>query len=124
MKAQDLNVSGTVTDGSGAPLPGVSVVVKGSTRGATTAVSGSYTINAPADATLVFSLMGMAPREEPINGRGRIDVTLSEDDQYKRATIIGTVQIEDRKFATHNRYLPIPQSAHDKNPELTQNTGY
>jgi TonB-linked SusC/RagA family outer membrane protein len=88
LKAQDLNVSGTVTDGSGSPLAGVSVVVKGSTRGAATDVGGSYSINAPADATLVFSFLGLASKEEAIAGRGRIDVTLSEDDKALEEVVV------------------------------------
>lgn len=76
---QSLNVSGTVRDGSGDPLVGVSVVVKGSTTGAMTGVSGGYDILAPASATLVFSYLGMSTREELVDGRSRIDVVLSED---------------------------------------------
>ena len=45
-------------------------------------------------------------------------------DPYTRATITGTEKIEDRKFAAHNRYLPIPQDNIDKNPQLKQNDGY
>jgi TonB-linked SusC/RagA family outer membrane protein len=78
--AQTLNVSGTVRDGKSEPLAGVSVVVKGSTVGVSTDASGGYTISAPADGTLVFSFLGMSPREEPVNGRGRVDVTLDEGD--------------------------------------------
>jgi TonB-linked SusC/RagA family outer membrane protein len=88
LNAQDLNISGTVLDGNSEPLAGVSVVVKGSTRGVTTDATGSYNIQSPTDATLVFSLMGMTSREEPINGRGRIDVTLSEDDKALEEVVV------------------------------------
>jgi TonB-linked SusC/RagA family outer membrane protein len=77
--AQDINVSGTVRDGSNEPVAGVSVVVKGSTIGATTDGGGSYSITAPSSATLVFSFMGLSTKEEPVNGRTRVDVQLSED---------------------------------------------
>jgi TonB-linked SusC/RagA family outer membrane protein len=53
-------------------------VVKGSTVGATTDANGGYAISAPADATLVFSFLGLITKEEAVAGRGRIDVTLSE----------------------------------------------
>jgi TonB-linked SusC/RagA family outer membrane protein len=75
--AQNLNISGTVRDSNDDPVVGASVTVKGSTMGVTTDVSGSYTINAPADATLVFSFLGLNTREEGVAGRGRIDVTLT-----------------------------------------------
>lgn len=51
-------------------------------------------------------------------------VNANEPDPYKRATVSGTSLIENRSFATHNRYLPIKQDYLDKNPNLKQNTGY
>lgn len=51
-------------------------------------------------------------------------VNTNEPDPYKRATVSGTSLIENRSFATHNRYLPIKQDYLDKNPNLKQNTGY
>lgn len=51
-------------------------------------------------------------------------VNTSEPDPTKRATISGTALVENRAFASYNRYLPIPQSAIDKNPNLKQNEGY
>ncbi len=51
-------------------------------------------------------------------------VDYSEPNPYKRAAVTGTETIEDRKFAPHNRYLPIPQGNIDNNPELVQNQGY
>jgi TonB-linked SusC/RagA family outer membrane protein len=77
--AQGVSVSGTVRDGSGDPLVGVSVVVKGSTTGVMTGAGGGYAILAPASATLVFSYLGMSTREEPVGGRERIDLVMSED---------------------------------------------
>jgi TonB-linked SusC/RagA family outer membrane protein len=81
LRAQNLNVSGTVLNTKNEPVAGASVVVKGSTVGAVTDAGGRYDISAPANATLVFSLLGMTSHEEAIAGRGRIDVTLSESDQ-------------------------------------------
>jgi len=51
-------VSGIVTDASDAPLPGVSVSVKGTRTGTTTGADGRYSISVPANATLVFSIVG------------------------------------------------------------------
>ncbi|MDR0712280.1 MAG: TonB-dependent receptor [Prevotellaceae bacterium] len=98
VSAQELYVSGTVRGNDGDPLVGVSVVLKGSTKGAITDAGGSYTIQAPADGTLVFSFLGMAEKEEPINGRGRIDVTLSESDKELDEVVVigyGTVRKRD-----------------------------
>jgi TonB-linked SusC/RagA family outer membrane protein len=53
-----------------------------------TDANGGYTISAPADATLVFSFLGLATKEEAIAGRGRIDVVLSESDQYLEEVVV------------------------------------
>jgi TonB-linked SusC/RagA family outer membrane protein len=74
-----LNVSGTVRDADGAPVVGASVVVKGTTIGVSTSIDGAYSIQALADASLIFSFMGMITAEELVGGRSRIDVTLVED---------------------------------------------
>jgi TonB-linked SusC/RagA family outer membrane protein len=95
LRAQNLNVSGTVLGSNGEPVAGASVVVKGSTVGATTDANGGYAISAPANATLVFSFLGMTTREEAVAGRGRIDVTLSESDQSIDEVVVigyGTMQ--------------------------------
>ena len=51
-------------------------------------------------------------------------INYSETDPYKRAVISGEALIENRQFAAKNRYLPIPQTSRDKNPNLAQNPGY
>jgi TonB-linked SusC/RagA family outer membrane protein len=76
---QSQKVTGTVTDEKGSPLGGVTVIVKGTTLGALTDVSGKYIINnSPKDATLVFSFIGMETQEIAANGRVLIDVVLKE----------------------------------------------
>jgi len=76
---QQLIVKGKVTDATGAPLPGVTVLVKGTTLGTLTNESGEYTINnAPQDGTLVLSFIGLSTQEIPINNRSAIDVVLTE----------------------------------------------
>lgn len=97
---QSLNISGTVRDGNHNPLAGVSVVVKGATRGVITNVSGGYDIQAAADATLVFSFMGMATKGEPVNGRGRIDVMMSEDDHELEEVVVTGYQSIDKHLFT------------------------
>lgn len=80
--AQNRPVSGTVTAGDdGSKLPGVSVLVKGTTTGTTTNENGAYTINAPSNATLVFSYIGYATQELPVNNRSTINVILNADAQ-------------------------------------------
>ncbi len=76
---QQIKIAGTVTDEKGNPLPGVTVLVKGSTIGAVTDASGKYIMNnAPQVATLIFSFVGMEKQEIAANGRVLIDVVLHE----------------------------------------------
>ncbi len=72
-------ITGTVTDDMGAPLPGANVLVKGTTNGTQTDFDGNYTITANDTDVLVFSYIGFARQEVPINGRRTIDVAMVED---------------------------------------------
>ena len=74
-----LVVSGTVRDQDGLPIPGASVVVKGTTIGTSTDFDGNYTIDAPSDAILQFSYLGYSPTEVAVNGNTTIDAVLQED---------------------------------------------
>jgi len=77
---QQRTVSGTVTDNSGQPLPGVTVVIKGTTQGTVTNADGNYSLsNIPEDATLVFSFVGMRTLEEAAGGRTSINVVLEQE---------------------------------------------
>ncbi|MDX9882379.1 MAG: TonB-dependent receptor [Prolixibacteraceae bacterium] len=77
---QKQTVSGKVTDSSSAPLPGVSVVIKGTTNGTITDFDGKYTLaNVPDNATLVFSFVGMKSQEITIGDQSMINVVLHEE---------------------------------------------
>lgn len=69
-------IKGSITDQSGNPLQGVSVVVKGRTIGATTDNLGVFEINAPRNSTLVISSVGFVSKEIKVNDQSNIDVTL------------------------------------------------
>ena len=86
--AQAQEVSGNVSDASG-PLPGASVVVKGTTNGTQTDFDGNYTLDGvDANAVLVFSYIGYATQEVPVNGRSTINVVLQEDAQALEEVVI------------------------------------
>ncbi|HAZ04551.1 MAG: SusC/RagA family TonB-linked outer membrane protein [Bacteroidetes bacterium GWF2_42_66] len=77
---QQKTVSGKVTDTSGQPLPGVTVVVKGTTNGTITDFDGKYTLaSVPGDATLVFSFVGMRSQENSASGKTTVNVQLEEE---------------------------------------------
>ncbi len=77
--AQNVKVSGTVSDVNGEPLIGAYVLLQGTTQGTSTDIDGKYVIDVPANGTLVFQLMGMQEQAIPVNNRSVINVTLEED---------------------------------------------
>ncbi|MFN8358175.1 MAG: SusC/RagA family TonB-linked outer membrane protein [Spirosomataceae bacterium] len=88
-------VTGTVTsskDGQG--LPGVNVVVVGSTTGAVTDANGNYSINAPANGTLQFRYIGFVSQDVKINNRSRVDVSLQEDAKALEEVVVTALGIK------------------------------
>ena len=77
---QQKSISGKVVDSTGGSLPGVSVVVKGTTQGIITDTNGNYTLlNVPKNAILVFSFVGMKSQEIVVANNSSINVTLEEE---------------------------------------------
>lgn len=76
--AQGVKISGIVTDATdGKSLPGVTVLIKGTTKGTTTDIDGKYVVDANAGATLVYSYIGFAPQEVVVASQKTINITLS-----------------------------------------------
>ena len=77
---EERKISGVVKDRNGAPLPGVAVVLKGTTVGTATDMDGKYTLTLPeGNYTLVFSMLGMKVREELVGDRTEVNVVMEED---------------------------------------------
>lgn len=95
--AQTSNVTGTVIDETGAPLPGVSVVIKGTTVGASTDFDGKYAIDASNDATLLFSYIGYAEQEVAVGSRTNIDVTMEPSAQSLDEVVVTALGITREK---------------------------
>src|SRR5690606_38851463 len=83
-----ITVKGAVTDAANQPLPGVSVMLKGTTTGTQTGPNGAYTINAPSNGTLVFTYIGFQTREVPVNNQGTINITLQESSQELEQVVV------------------------------------
>lgn len=77
--AQEMTVTGTVTDATGMPLPGVNVIVEKTNRGTQTDFDGNYSLAVTRGEVLVFSYIGYASQRKPVADRQVIDVTLAED---------------------------------------------
>src|SRR6478672_9008425 len=73
-----VKVSGTVTDSKGAPVEGATVLVKGSTKGASTDVTGHFTINVPSSkSVLVVSSVGFQNKQETVGDRTVVNISLT-----------------------------------------------
>jgi TonB-linked SusC/RagA family outer membrane protein len=93
--AQNRTVSGRVTDANDAGIPGVTVLVKGTSVGTSTNSSGNYTINVPAGSnTLVYSYIGFAQQEVNVAGRSNVDVSLKEDAGELESVVVTALGIE------------------------------
>ncbi|WP_405384421.1 SusC/RagA family TonB-linked outer membrane protein [Maribacter sp. LLG6340-A2] len=95
--SQAQEVSGTVSDASG-PLPGASVLEKGTTNGTQTDFDGNYTLSVNEGAVLVVSYIGYKTQEIPYDGRSTINFTLEEDAEALEEVVIigyGTTTVKD-----------------------------
>ena len=99
VSAQNVTVKGTVKDKTGETVIGASVVEKGNTgNGTITDIDGNFTINVPANATIVFSYVGMATQEVAVNGKTKIDITMEDDAQALEEVVVigyGSVKKKD-----------------------------
>ena len=124
-------VTGKVSDISGATLPGVSVVVKGTTNGTITDANGAFSLPAiPANATLVFSFVGMKPQEVAVKGKTSVNATLTEEavnidevvvvgyGTQKRASLIGSVASVSSEEITRVATPNVSQALVGKLPGL------
>ena len=95
---QQKNITGTVTDKTGDPLPGVTVVIKGTTNGAITDTNGKYSIsNVSNDAILKFSFVGLNTVEIPVAGQSVIDVTMEENVAALEEVVVTALNINRQK---------------------------
>ncbi|WP_167597622.1 SusC/RagA family TonB-linked outer membrane protein [Leeuwenhoekiella sp. ZYFB001] len=114
VQAQDRQITGTVYDDTGMPLPGASVLIKGTTNGSTTDFDGNFslTVSEPNEKILVISFISFATQELPINDETTFTITLMPDEQSlseivvvgyggkKRATLTGSVsEVEGEALA-------------------------
>lgn len=99
VSAQKLTITGTVTEaGTGEPLVGVAVFVKGASSGAVTDIDGKYSAVADSDATLTFSCIGFVDKEVQVAGKTVIDVQMSVDATMLEEVVMvgyGTVKKND-----------------------------
>ncbi|WP_321282487.1 SusC/RagA family TonB-linked outer membrane protein [Marinifilum fragile] len=94
-------IKGKVTDKDGIPLPGVSVVIKGSNIGVATDINGEYSLVIDGgEETLIFSFVGMEPQEIKYKGQSQLDVVLFEDTATLNEVVITGYQTISKERAT------------------------
>jgi len=88
---QQIQISGTIVDSDGNPLPGVNVIVKGTTIGTATDINGKYTLMVPSrNDILVASFIGFISSEVPVGSRSVVDITLtSEATALEEVVVVG-----------------------------------
>ena len=96
--AQNITVTGTVTDKSGEPIIGVYVLVQGTQNGTSTDIDGKYALEVPANATLQFTSMGYTDVLEAVNNRSVVNVTMVDDAVLLDDVVVTALGIKkDRK---------------------------
>ncbi len=86
--AQTQTLTGKVTDANGTPLPGVSVLVRGTNQGATTDAEGTYRVSAPANSKVGFSYIGFLSQEVAVGNQTAVNVTLQEDTRQLEEVVV------------------------------------
>ncbi|RAJ97471.1 TonB-linked SusC/RagA family outer membrane protein [Larkinella arboricola] len=110
-QAVDKTITGTVTSETGEGLPGVSVVIQGTTRGTTTDAQGSYRINVPNDeTTLVFSFVGYVSQEQIVRARSIINVQLAPDTKsLNEVVVVGYGQVKKSDLTGAVASVPVEE---------------
>jgi TonB-linked SusC/RagA family outer membrane protein len=94
-----ITVNGKVTDASGEPLAGVSVVVKGLTQGVMTDADGNYTITTDSGTTLVFTYVGFKSQSVVVGAKNKIDVVLEDNTKELDEVVVTALGIKKEKKA-------------------------
>lgn len=98
--AQEKTISGTVSDNSGLPLPGATVLVKGTKSGTSTDFDGKYSIKANTGATLAISFVGYATKEVKVGASSTVNINLEEDSSILNEVVITAYGTQSRASLT------------------------
>lgn len=100
--AQNISVTGKVTDADNLPLPAVSIKVSGSTQGTSTDANGNFTISVPSNASLIFSYIGFTTQTVAVQGRTTINVRLESDSKLLEGVVVTAMGItKDQKVLSY-----------------------
>ena len=120
--AQEKTISGAVTDNSGLPLPGVNIIIKGTSSGTQSDFDGNYTLQASVGQRLVFSYVGFKSSEQAITASsGRIDITMEEDAAVLEEVVVTASGIKKEKKALGYAVSSVKEEQIADNPESDLN---
>lgn len=137
-ESSEINVKGkVVSEEDGESLPGVNVLVKGTTTGTVTDLDGNYSLDAPEDGVLVFSFIGYITAEVPVDSRSVIDVAMATDVQslegvvvigygtQKKSDLTGAISMVDSRDIEGQAFLNVNQALQGKvaGAEITSTSG-
>lgn len=111
--AQNVSVTGKVTDSENLPLPAVSIKVSGTTQGTSTDVNGNFSISVPSNASLIFSYIGFTPQTISVQGRTSLNIQLAVDARMLEGVVVTALGIE--RSAKSLSYATTNISADDLN---------
>ena len=116
--AQEKTISGTVSDNSGLPLPGVNIIVKGTSNGTQSDFDGNYTVNANVGQSLVFSYVGFNSAERAVTAStSNISLQLTEDAAVLEEVVVTALGIKKEKKALGYAVSSIKEESIKDNPE-------
>lgn len=98
-QAQDVSIKGKVIDEKGLPIPGASILIKGTNKATSSDFDGNYQLKAASNGTLVFSFVGYGSVQEPINGRTQIDVTMKPSAEVLQEVVVTALGIKREQRA-------------------------
>ena len=115
--AQEKTITGVVSDNSGLPLPGATVLVKGTSNGTSTDFDGKYAIKANRGATLVISFVGYTTKEVKVDASNSINVTLGENTQALEEVVVTAQGIKREKKALGYAVTTVGSEQLESRPE-------
>lgn len=118
--AQETQITGTIYDETDMPLPGVTILLKGTNTGTTTDLNGEYSINVPADGVLVYSFIGYNPIERTVGTQSVIDIIMEPNTSDLEEVVVigyGTAKKRDVTGAVSS---VNPNKLENENPNSVQ----
>jgi len=119
--AQEKTISGTVVDETNMPLPGATVVIKGTTTGASTDFDGKYTITANTGDVLTFSYVGYSEQDATVATSNTIDIALALDNSLEEVVITALgVKRKSDAVTSSNQVVKAETLTQANNPDVVQ----